>query len=71
MEKGDFSKQLMIKIKEEVGEQIIEDAEYGKDYIKWKKGEKERREFFMIEELIKQKETISELLPKLSLPILL
>ena len=41
MEKGDFSQQLMIKIKEEVGEQIIEDAEYGKYYIKWKKGEKE------------------------------
>jgi hypothetical protein len=55
MEKGDFSEQLMIKIKEEVGEQIIEDVEYGKDYIKWKKGEKERRELFRIEELIKQK----------------
>jgi hypothetical protein len=27
MEKGDFNEQLMIKIKEEVGEQIIEDAE--------------------------------------------
>jgi hypothetical protein len=64
------SEQLMIKIKEE-GEQIIEDAEYGKDYIKWKKGEKERREFFRIEGLVKQKEAISESLPKLSLPIFL
>jgi hypothetical protein len=33
----------LVKIREEVGEQITEDAPYGKDYIKWRKGDKGRR----------------------------
>jgi hypothetical protein len=65
-EKGYFNEQLMVKIREEVGEQIIEDAEYGKSYIKWKREEEEKRKFCRIEELIKQKGIISE-----SSPILL
>jgi hypothetical protein len=59
MEKGDSSEQLLVKIREEVGKQIIEDAPYGKDYIKWRRGEEKRREKFRMEELLKRKETSS------------
>jgi hypothetical protein len=59
MEKGNFNEQLMIKIREEVGEQIIEDADYGKDYIRRRKKEEKKRKSFRIKELIKKKEIIS------------
>jgi hypothetical protein len=57
------------KIREEVGEQIIEDALYGKDYIKWRKGEEQRREKDWERELLKQKRTSTSSSSDLSSPI--
>jgi hypothetical protein len=59
MEKENFNKQLLVKIKEEVREQIFENDEYGRDYIKWRKGEEKRREMIRLEELLKRKESSS------------
>jgi hypothetical protein len=69
MEKGDFTEQLLVKIREDVGEQIIEDVEYRRDYIKWKEGEEKKREKVKIEKLLKRKETSSTSLSNSSLPI--
>jgi hypothetical protein len=51
VEKGDFNNQVMVKFREELGKQIIEDGLYGNDYINWKKKEELRREKEEVKEI--------------------